>query len=169
VRASRIATRFQETRERSYPVPPPPKDLAYHIAPYNIDTRIQFSISQKHGACSRAQWRRERRPAPQAAYIQIYIQIQRISGRRMASLRALYEARLSKEGGGSATTLPSGRCMGGSATMLPSSGIHASDMGHLHTRYVRDTLQIHSGYVNPGLVLSALLPKELKGLRLFVT
>ena len=60
------------------------------------------------------------RSAPQAAYIQIYIQIQRISGRRMASLRALYEARLAKEGGGSATTLPSGRCMGGSAT---TSGI----------------------------------------------
>ena len=60
------------------------------------------------------------RSAPQAAYIQIYIQIQRISGRRMASLRALYEARLAKEGGGSATTLPSGRCLGGSAT---TSGI----------------------------------------------
>jgi hypothetical protein len=65
--------------------------------------------------------------------------------------------------------IPSGRCMGGSATRLPSSGIHASDMAHLQTRYVRDTLQIHSGYVNPGLVLSALRPKELKGLRLFVT
>jgi hypothetical protein len=100
--------------------PPPPKDLAYHIAPYNIDTRIQFSISQKHGACSRAQWRRERRPVPPAAYWRT-IQIPRISAQDGESARPLRGARLAKESGGSATTLLSGRGIGGSAAMLPNA------------------------------------------------
>ena len=37
--------------------------------------------------------------------------------------------------------------------------------------YTKDTLEIHCEYIQdtyPGLVLSALLPKELKSLRLFV-
>ena len=38
----------------------------------------------------------------------------------------------------------------------------SSEPRWIHTRYVRDAMQIRSGYAYPGLVLFALLPKELK-------
>ena len=44
-------------------------------------------------------------------------------------------------------------------------------LGRFVRGYTKDTLEIHCGYIQdtyPGLVLSALLPKELKSLRLFV-
>ena len=45
----------------------------------------------------------------------------------------------------------------------------SSEPRWIHTRYVRDAMQIRSRYISFGLVLFALLPKELKAIRLFVT